>query len=142
MFAHLHRNRSGSGWFMIGLVFSPLVAFVLLAVLHPAPVLTEREKDSREQRLQKVSHSVVALLVIGLLALVLFGSLASAQQQTFRDPSGRNVGTSTQSGNQTTFRDSSGRSTGTATTDSAGNTVFRDARGNVTGATVNERVRR
>jgi hypothetical protein len=35
MFAHIHRNRNGPGWFFIAFFFSPLVAFVLLAILKP-----------------------------------------------------------------------------------------------------------
>jgi hypothetical protein len=77
-----------------------------------------------------IDKVVFALLTI-VLALCI--SYASAQQQTFRDASGRNVGTATHSGNQTTFRDASGRTTGTATTDSGGTTVVRDARGRTTG---------
>jgi len=54
-------------------------------------------------------------------------------QQTFRDASGRTLGTATTSGNQTIYRDDRGRTTGSATVDSAGNTVSRDNRGRTTG---------
>lgn len=37
MFAQKRRNRDGGGWFFIALIFSPLVAFVLLAILEIAP---------------------------------------------------------------------------------------------------------
>lgn len=80
------------------------------------------------------------------LSLVLFtAALASCQvplrpasaqqspQQTFRDASGRTIGTATTSGNQTIYRDSRGNTTGSATVDSAGNTVYRDNRGSTTG---------
>jgi hypothetical protein len=33
MFAHIRRNRNGVGWFFVALLLSPLVAFVLLAIL-------------------------------------------------------------------------------------------------------------
>lgn len=60
---------------------------------------------------------------------------ASAQNQTtFRDASGRTIGTVTTDSNGTkTFRDASGRTTGTATRDSNGTTTFRDASGRTTG---------
>jgi hypothetical protein len=34
MFAVQRRNRSGIGWFFVAFFFSPLVAFVLLAILR------------------------------------------------------------------------------------------------------------
>ena len=37
MFAHIRRNRYGAEWFLVALVFSPLVAFVLLAILKEGP---------------------------------------------------------------------------------------------------------
>ena len=33
MFARFHRDRSGIGWFLLAILFSPFVALVLLAVL-------------------------------------------------------------------------------------------------------------
>jgi len=33
MFAHVRRNTNGLGWFLVAFYFSPLVAFLLLAVL-------------------------------------------------------------------------------------------------------------
>ena len=75
------------------------------------------------------------LLTLTLSALVV-ASTASAQnyQRTFRDPSGRTIGTAqTDSQGTTTFRDPSGRTTGTATTDSQGTTTFRDPSGRTIG---------
>jgi hypothetical protein len=34
MFAHHRRNRNGVGWFLVAFCFSPLVAFLLVAVLR------------------------------------------------------------------------------------------------------------
>jgi hypothetical protein len=74
--------------------------------------------------------------LIGVAALFLATGTAHAQNmQTFRDSSGRTIGTATKSGNTTIFRDSSGRTTGTATTDSQGATIFRDSSGRTTGTT-------
>ena len=76
------------------------------------------------------------LLLTAIAALFLTTGTAHAQNmQTFRDSSGRTIGTATKSGNTTVFRDSSGRTTGTATTDKSGTTVFRDNSGRTTGTT-------
>lgn len=37
MFASIRRQRSGFGWFFVAVIFSPLVAFILLAILKPLP---------------------------------------------------------------------------------------------------------
>jgi hypothetical protein len=76
----------------------------------------------------------VATAGLVIAAMLVMTAIVTAQQQTFRDASGRSIGTATSSGNQTTFRDASGRTTGTAATDSSGTTVFRDARGRPTGS--------
>jgi YD repeat-containing protein len=77
-------------------------------------------------------------------AILLAFATAASAQSTFRDASGRTVGTVTTDSNGTkTFRDGSGRTTGTATTDSNGTTTFRDASGRTTGtATSLQRDRR
>src|SRR6516162_8464175 len=73
-------------------------------------------------------------LLGGIAALFLATGAAHAQNmQTFRDSSGRTVGTATKSGNTTIFRDERGRTTGTATTDSQGTIIFRDSQGRTTG---------
>jgi YD repeat-containing protein len=125
--------------------FTPLVAFVLLAVLHPASPRVEYELDASPitdaafgVHGQRIELAVVLTIGVALALLVGFMSLAHAQQQTFRDASGRLTGTVTQSGNQTTFRDANGRTTGTATTDSGGTTVLRDVFGRTTG-TINRK---
>jgi hypothetical protein len=76
------------------------------------------------------------LLLTGIAALFLATGTAHAQNtQTFRDSSGRTIGTATKSGNTTIFRNSSGRTTGTATIDSQGTIIFRDNQGRTTGTT-------
>ena len=76
------------------------------------------------------------VFLAGIAALFLATGAAHAQNmQTFRDSSGRTIGTATKSGNTTVFRDSSGRTIGTATTDKSGTTVFRDSSGRTTGTT-------
>ena len=80
--------------------------------------------------------AAITLAIIFALAATIGVPRAHAQQspqQTFRDASGRTIGTATQNGNQTTFRDSRGATTGTATTDRSGNTVYRDPSGRTTG---------
>jgi hypothetical protein len=64
MFAVQRRNRNGVGWFFVAFFFSPLVAFVLLAILReidpndpsdplnatPLPPLDFDKLPAREQR--------------------------------------------------------------------------------------------
>ena len=76
--------------------------------------------------------TITRFTVIAVLFLAT-GTAHSQNMQTFRDSSGRTVGTATKSGNTTIFRDERGRSTGTATTDSQGITIFRDSQGRTTG---------
>jgi YD repeat-containing protein len=69
-----------------------------------------------------------------LAALFLLAMAYRAHAQTFRDASGREIGTATRSSNgTTTFRDGAGRMTGTASTNSNGTTTFRDGSGRMTG---------
>jgi hypothetical protein len=143
MFASIHRNRSGMGWFFVAVFFTPLVAFVLLLILRPAaPRLTipVQLTPAQDRRHAIASHAIPAtvcalVLLIIVVFSIMFVTQSSAQQRTFRDSTGHTLGTSTQSGNQTTFRDASGRTTGTAATDSAGTTIFRDSMGRTTGST-------
>jgi hypothetical protein len=70
------------------------------------------------------------IFLIGIAALFLATGVAHAQNmQTFRDSSGRTIGTATKSGNVTIFRNDRGQTTGTATTNSQGTTIFRDSSG-------------
>lgn len=50
MFAHNRRNRSGFGWFVVAVIFSPLVAFVLLAILQPTTESSPRGLDEFVER--------------------------------------------------------------------------------------------
>ena len=79
--------------------------------------------------------------VISVAILIALAMPAAAQNQTtFRDSSGRTVGTaSTDSQGTVTFRDSGGRTTGTASTDSQGTTTFRDSGGRTTGTATGPR---
>jgi hypothetical protein len=59
MFAQVRRNREGPIWGVIALVFSPLVAFTLLAILLPLPPQPERaprEADAGPRRWGWASH--------------------------------------------------------------------------------------
>jgi hypothetical protein len=141
MFAHYHCNRSGGAWFGIAFFFTPVVAFVLLAILPSAVSeiqLSGMELLARDRRHRMASLIMPAIGFALVLVLVVWCVAAAfAQQQTFRDASGRTVGTATQSGNQTIFRDARGVTNGSATTDSQGTTTFRDARGRTTGTLSN-----
>ena len=73
-------------------------------------------------------------LIIAALTLAMITAASAQNQTTFRDASGRTIGTVTTDSNGTkTFRDISGRTIGTATRDSNGTTTFRDASGRTTG---------
>jgi len=74
-------------------------------------------------------------IIAGIALLLVTGTAHAQNQQTFRDSSGRTIGTATKSGNTTIFRDSQGRTTGTSTIDSQGTTIFRDSQGRTTGTT-------
>jgi formate hydrogenlyase subunit 3/multisubunit Na+/H+ antiporter MnhD subunit len=120
MFASIRRNRSAVGWFVFAFFFSPLIAFVFLAILKErAPddlCLLEHEPHDYAVDAKNVGF----IIVLAIVLVMVVGALAQAQQQAttqqvFRDASGRTIGTATQSGNQTTFRDASGRTTGTVT---------------------------
>jgi YD repeat-containing protein len=62
-------------------------------------------------------------LTVAALTLAMITAASAQTSTTFRDASGRTIGTVTTDSNGTkTFRDGSGRTTGTATTDSNGTT--------------------
>jgi YD repeat-containing protein len=74
------------------------------------------------------------IITIVALTLTMIASASAQNQTTFRDASGRTIGTvTTDSNGQQTFRDASGRTTGTANRDANGVTTFRDAGGRTTG---------
>ena len=73
-------------------------------------------------------------LYIAALTLAMITAASAQTSTTFRDASGRTIGTVTTDSNGTrTFRDGNGRTTGTATIDANGVTTFRDATGRTTG---------
>ena len=73
-----------------------------------------------------MNYHVITIIALSLGLI----TAATAQQQTFRDASGRVSGTATVDSNgTTTFRDASGRIRGTSTVDSNGTMTVRDARG-------------
>lgn len=88
-------------------------------------------------RLMTAMLLVLMALLMGIIfaggALIHYANAQQSPQETFRDASGRTIGTATRSGNQTIFRDSRGATSGSATIDRSGNTVFRDASGRTTG---------
>jgi YD repeat-containing protein len=76
----------------------------------------------------------VKTLYIAALTLAMITAASAQTSTTFRDASGRTIGTATTDANGTkTFRDGNGRITSTATRDSNGTTTFRDATGRTTG---------
>jgi branched-subunit amino acid transport protein AzlD len=139
MFAHIHRNRHGGGWFFVAIFFSPLVAFVLLFILRPLP---ERQppdyyvighQPPSNKLVDNMKRVLPSIIIIALLIMVCVAAANAQQQhqnqQVFRNELGQTTGTAQRSGNQTTYRDAGGRTIGTGTTDSSGVTVFRDSRG-------------
>lgn len=79
MFAEFHRKRNGVGWFFVALVFSPLVAFVLVAILP--------EKAPKQIRLQPINPWQHAFgdwnavrnigKILGVIALTIIGVVAA-----------------------------------------------------------------
>jgi YD repeat-containing protein len=85
-------------------------------------------------------RSKMKLFFVPVLATLIFSSTASAQQTTFRDGSGRLIGTSSTDSNGTrTVRDASGRTTETSTTNSNGTTTYRDGSGRTIGTSERHR---
>jgi hypothetical protein len=119
MFASHRRNRNAGGWFFVAVFFTPLVAFVLLAILQPLP-LAQLPTPANDRGISDERRTSIeaAVLTIGVALILAMGWMAIGHAQQSR---------------QQVFRDASGRTVGTATTDSAGTTVFRDAGGRTTG---------
>jgi hypothetical protein len=68
MFADIRRKRNGFGWFVVAFFFSPLVAFILLAILEPLPA-DRRDLDARPPR--PSSNVVPAIMMISVLVAFL-----------------------------------------------------------------------
>jgi hypothetical protein len=67
MFAQIRRNRNGAGWFFVAIFFSPLVAFVLLAILQPGSPLLDLEVAEQQRRFNygaRVSIAIVILVMV------------------------------------------------------------------------------
>jgi YD repeat-containing protein len=80
-----------------------------------------------------MNTNIVMRFIVALLAL-LVSDAAVAQQRTYRDSMGRNIGRSiTDTRGNTTSYDAMGRNTGRSVTDSRGNTTFYDSFGRNTG---------
>jgi uncharacterized membrane protein len=124
MFASIRRNRSAFGWFFVAFFFSPLVAFILLAILKeraPDLNLPEPEYDygaDAKLVLRILPAAIFVLVLIVVLSLVAANAGQQAtSQQIIRDASGRTIGTATtDSAGAVKFRDAMGRTTGTVTT--------------------------
>ena len=83
-----------------------------------------------------ITTRIVGWLAAAVLisAVYILMTSMSWAQTTFRDASGRQIGTATRDANgQTTYRDGAGRMTGTSSRNSNGTTTFRDGAGRMTG---------
>jgi hypothetical protein len=119
MFADMHRNRHPA-WFLVGVFFTPIVAWVLLLIL---PALPPRQPG-------KVKGLGTATIVVGVFVAV-FGGLAVLGYVS----AAHAAGTTQRDAPTTRFYDSRGNVTGSAST--YGNqTRFYDARGNHTGTAI------
>jgi peptidoglycan/LPS O-acetylase OafA/YrhL len=62
IFAERRRNRSFVGWFIVEFLFSPLIAFLLLAVLDAPPIAADTPRaDPRWQNLRAGVPEAVAV---------------------------------------------------------------------------------
>jgi NADH:ubiquinone oxidoreductase subunit 6 (subunit J) len=79
MFAHIRRNRDGGGWFLIALLFSPLVAFVLLAILEPGmPRLFAQDQMEAQHNFERKARIAVLVLVTAMVLPFVVGAIAIA----------------------------------------------------------------
>jgi hypothetical protein len=75
-----------------------------------------------------------AIVALSLAAAIMVCATALAWSETFRDASGRMIGSATRdTTGTTTFRDASGQRTGSATTNTYGSTTYRDGSGRMIG---------
>jgi hypothetical protein len=56
LFASERRNRSGFGWFLIAVVTSPLIGFVLCAILHEKTDIQIGPRSIPRARIAKWTH--------------------------------------------------------------------------------------
>ena len=78
MFAHIRRNRNGVEWFLIAFLISPLVAFVLLAILKPRSPEDNLLAMERQRRFNKRAYIAVAVIVIAMVLPFVIGATALA----------------------------------------------------------------
>ena len=64
MFARIRRDRSGFGWFLAAFFFSPLLAFVFVAILDVKPSLVAISNETQGQ----TNFGFVGLAVILIVA--------------------------------------------------------------------------
>ena len=91
--------------------------------------------DLFHRKQAEIAAAKAAKVAAIAIVLALAATPTTAEPQTtFRDASGRTIGTATRdSAGSTTFRGADGRTTGTASRDTQGTTTFRDAGGHTTG---------
>jgi hypothetical protein len=95
-------------------------------------VAASRRLQKEIDNSRRLSVICAAVVIATVILVALFAGCAHAQ--TFRDASGRMIGTATRDSNgTTTFRDGTGRMTGTANTNSNGTTTFYNWKGQQTG---------
>lgn len=71
MFAHYRRDRNGVGWFLIALLFSPLVAFVLLAILPMKPWTPPVDPIVAQQQVETNVRFAIFIIVAVSTALAI-----------------------------------------------------------------------
>jgi biotin transporter BioY len=76
MFAHIRRNRNGVGWFFVAMLISPLVAFVLLAILHP----DHRTRFEIEENQRRFADGVHVAVVVVIVAMVVVTAVMAAAE--------------------------------------------------------------
>jgi hypothetical protein len=81
MFAHGRRNRNGIVWFLIAFFISPLVAFLLVAVLRtkedaPKMVPTFAPIKAEDAQHPGTNWPAIAILAIMIIGVVVFAAYA------------------------------------------------------------------
>lgn len=67
IFAEKRRNRHGVGWFVVALVFSPLVAFVLLMVLDNGKDKPVADPVAAHLRTKRQAQVALVLFFVGFV---------------------------------------------------------------------------
>ncbi|RXG97034.1 hypothetical protein [Bradyrhizobium zhanjiangense] len=62
VFAHVSRDRSGLGWFLLALAVSPLIAAIWIAILKPLaprePVPFDQFRAAEQERLARIQANL------------------------------------------------------------------------------------